>query len=225
LLAAGDNLTSLHANVREIKHEKNQPYLAGQRAIYIYRVLREYQNGEREVASMQHVSSFLSDEALLAVSSYYASLTPIHEPGSQEAAEEHEPLDADPFTGIRERIEKCTKCHGETGNSTASGMPNLTAQDPEYFVTSMRAYVDGSRNHKLMKKLVGKLDEQTTGEMSIFYAVQQPGRTETQGEGDADPCPKRDCHENSIPIFHFSHSFAAVPNHARRGGKFTRASA
>jgi len=135
---------------------------------------------------MQHVASFLSDEALLSVSTYYASLILTREANAPEATAEPELLEADPFTGIRNALKKCTKCHGETGNSTASGMPNLTAQDPEYFVTSMQAYVDGSRNHKLMKKLVSKLDEQTIKEMSIFYAVQQPGRSETQGEGDAE---------------------------------------
>jgi len=64
-------------------------------------------------------------------------------------------------------------------------MPSLTAQDPEYFVTSMQAYVDGSRGHKMMKKLVGRLNEETIREMGVFYAVQEPLRSETQGEGDA----------------------------------------
>jgi len=92
----------------------------------------------------------------------------------------------DPFLGIRKAMKKCTKCHGETGNSSRSGMPNLTAQDPEHFVTSMQTYVDGSRKHKMMKKLVGRLDEQTIHEMGVFYAVQEPLRSETQGEGDAN---------------------------------------
>ncbi len=166
---------------------ENQPHLAGQRSIYLYRMLRAYQSGERMAAAVQHPNNFLNDEAMLAVSAYYANLMPIQPPDLQPVAEEPEPVvEADPFTETREKIKKCTKCHGATGNNTASGMPNLTAQDPEYFVTSMDAYLDGSRNHKLMKKLVSKLDEQTIKEMSIFYAVQQPERTDTQGEGDAE---------------------------------------
>ncbi len=182
---AGNTCADCHG-MNGMSTGENQPYLAGQRAIYLYRVLRAYQNGERVENSMQHVSNFLSDEALLAVSAYYASLTSIREPDALAAAEEPEPLEAGPFTGIRKAIKKCTKCHGGTGNSTASGIPSLTAQDPEYFVTSMQAYVDGGRNHNMMKKLVGRLDQTTIKEMSIFYAVQQPERTETQGEGDAE---------------------------------------
>ena len=81
-------------------------------------------------------------------------------------------------------MKKCIKCHGESGEAPGSGMPSLTAQDPEYFMTSMMAYVDGSRKHNLMKRLVGTLDEATIKEMGVFYAVQQPLQTETQGDGD-----------------------------------------
>jgi cytochrome c553 len=80
----------------------------------------------------------------------------------------------------------CGDCHGETGNAKGSGMPNLTAQNPEYFLSSMLGYVDGSRSHSLMKKLVGSLDEGTIGELGVYYAVQQPVRSQTQGEGDAN---------------------------------------
>jgi cytochrome c553 len=81
-------------------------------------------------------------------------------------------------------MKKCIKCHGESGEAPGSGMPSLTAQDPEYFVSAMMAYVDGSRSHSLMKKLSGTLDEATLHEMGVFYAVQEPQQTTTQGEGD-----------------------------------------
>ena len=79
---------------------------------------------------------------------------------------------------------RCIKCHDEDGNSSGSGMPNLTGQDPDYFVTTMKAYGDGSRRHKLKKKLVGKMDDATIEKMGVYYAVQPPVRTETLGEGD-----------------------------------------
>jgi len=164
---------------------KGQPFLAGQRAVYLYRVLQEYQNSGRKNESMQHVSSFLNDEALLSVSAYYASLTPARKTAAPESGKEPEWLGENPFTGIQSALGKCTKCHGETGNSAASGMPSLTAQDPEYFASSVQAYADGGRNHKLMSKLVRGLDPQTIKEMGTFYAVQQPVRAESTGDGDA----------------------------------------
>jgi len=164
---------------------KVQPYLAGQRAVYLYRVLQEYQSSSRKNESMQHVSGFLNDEALLSVSAYYAGLTPARKATAPETGKMPEWLGENPFTGIQSTLGKCTKCHGETGNSAASGMPSLTAQDPEYFASSVQAYVEGGRNHKLMNKLVSGLTPQTIKEMGTFYAVQQPVRAESTGEGDA----------------------------------------
>lgn len=160
------------------------PHLAGQRTVYLHRMLREYQAQARLNDDMNHAVGFLNDEALLAVSAYYANLPP----AAPAAAGDGPALadQGDPFSGIRDDVKKCVKCHGEDGNSTASGMPNLTAQHPDYFVTSMNAYVEGGRNHRLMKRLVSDLDEQAIARMAVFYAVQPPARTETTGDGDLE---------------------------------------
>lgn len=162
------------------------PNLAGQRTVYLHRVLRGYQDRERHNDDMNHAVGFLNEEALLAVSAYYASLAP---PRPILAESEPPMVDSgagDPFAGIREDMKKCTKCHGEDGNSSASGMPNLTAQAPEYFVYSMNAYIAGDRDHKLMSKLASGLDEASLEKIGVFYSVQEPVRTVTTGDGNAD---------------------------------------
>jgi cytochrome c553 len=162
------------------------PNLAGQRAVYLYRVLHAYQNGYRIDQSMGHAGGFLNDEGLLSVAAYYANQIP----RPIEPAEAEEPdtdaglTESDPFAGIRDDLKKCTKCHNETGNSTASGMPSLTAQSPEYFQISMQSYADGERQHKMMGRLVSKLDPETIRLMGIFYAVQEPLPTPKKGDGD-----------------------------------------
>jgi len=168
-----------------ISDTRGKPHLAGQRAIYLYRVLQAFQTGTREDENKNH-KGFLTDQSLLAVSAYYASLTPAYNPEAPSTTGEGTELEDDPFMSIRASMKRCVKCHGETGNADGSGVPNLTAQDPEYFENAMRAYIDGSRNHSLMKKLVGSLDEATIKDMGVYYAVQEPGRTQTQGEGDAN---------------------------------------
>lgn len=163
------------------------PNLAGQRVVYLYRVLRAYQEHGRRNDAMNHAVGFLNGEALLAVSAWYASLAPARPVPAEESA--HLAFDAaegDPFAGIRTALKKCIKCHGEDGNASASGMPNLTAQATEYFVASMTSYIEGNRDHKLMNKLAADLDENTLERMGVFYAVQEPTRTETSGEGSAD---------------------------------------
>jgi cytochrome c553 len=170
-----------------VSTEAGVPHLAGQRTIYLYRMLQAYQERARKNDSMNHAVGFLNDEALLAVAAYYANLAPARpEPPDEQAAGAGGVDEGDPFAGIRPSMKKCVKCHGDTGNSSASGMPNLTAQAPEYFVAAMNSYVQGGRNHKLMKKLVAGLDEAAIDAMGVFYAVQQPLRTETVGDGNAD---------------------------------------
>ena len=174
-----------------------KPHLAGQRAVFLHRVLQGYQSRERRSDSMAHASSFLNDDALLAVAAYYASLAPVlpEAQGDEVTASG----DGDPFLEIRDAMTKCVKCHGADGNASGSGMPNLTAQDPAYFVASMKLYAEGVRSHRLMQKLAAELDEQTVAAMGVFYAVQEPAKSDTVGDGDAargqalaEPCAA--CH-------------------------------
>ena len=167
-----------------ISDSEGKPHLAGQRTVYLYRAQQAYDEGERDDETKKH-NGFLSDEALLAVSAYYASLTPARMPEPLVADELAEIPEEDPFLSVRDAMTKCIKCHEVSGNSDSKGMPSLTAQAPEYFVSSMMGYVDGSRSHKLMKKLVGRLDEEAIREMGVYYAVQTPLKTEFPGEGDA----------------------------------------
>lgn len=182
--------------------EPGQPHLAGQRTVYLYRVLQAYQARERRNDDMYHAAGFLNDEALLAVSAFYASLAPtlpLAAAAGDGAALVAPEGAADPFSDIRGALKKCIKCHGEDGNASGSGMPNLTAQDPEYFLASMQAYAAGARSHNLMRKLVADLDDPTLSGMAVFYAVQEPLRKDKAGDGDAkkgavlaEPCAT--CH-------------------------------
>lgn len=197
--AAEANCVSCHG-ADGISQTEGEPHLAGQRTVYLYRVLKAFQSGERSDKPNNH-NNFLNEKALISTAIYYSSLTPVHIDEQVDSAAtgelsevtetsvalvQAEDIAEDPFSSIRGAMKKCIKCHDESGNAEGSGMPNLTAQDPEYFITSMRAYIDGSRSHKLMKRLVGRLDEATMKEMGVFYAVQEPLQTETQGEGDAN---------------------------------------
>jgi cytochrome c553 len=191
MLAVGENVAgtacaSCHG-IDGVSTGPGTPNLAGQRTVYLYRVLQAYQAHERRNDEMNHATGFLNEEALLAVSAYYASLTPaLPALTEEEPAEAVEADGGNPFAGIHSDMKKCVKCHGEDGNASGSGMPNLSAQAPEYFVASMIAYVEGNREHKMMAKLAANLDEDTLGKMGVFYAVQEPARTATTGDGNAD---------------------------------------
>jgi cytochrome c553 len=191
MLELGENVANTACadchGINGVSTEPGTPNLAGQRTVYLYRILQAYQSRERHSDAMNHATGFLNDEALLAVSAYYASLAPARPVAVDgESPVTSEAGAGDPFATIRDDMKKCVKCHGEDGNSSASGMPNLSAQAPEYFVTSMQSYIEGGRDHKLMSKLAANLDEETLGKMGVFYAVQEPARTTTSGDGNVD---------------------------------------
>lgn len=190
MLALGSNVAATACvtchGVNGISTSAGIPHLAGQRMVYLHRVLQAYQSRERRNDAMNHATDFLNADALLAVAAYYANQVPARPvPADDEMVEVQATDGADPFSDIRDAMRKCSKCHGEDGNSKASGMPSLTAQSAEYFIKSMNAYTDDSRDHKLMKKLVGGLDESTLEKMAVYYAVQEPVLTETTGDGDS----------------------------------------
>jgi cytochrome c553 len=149
---------------------------------------------------MVHSASFLNHEALLSVSAWYASLVPARPlPPDGDAVPISDASGGDAFAGIRDSMKKCVKCHGTEGNASASGMPNLTAQSVDYFVSSMNAYAAGDRDHRVMARLASGIDENSLSQMGVFYAVQDPVRTSTTGDGDAtagqaiaEPCAN--CH-------------------------------
>ena len=162
------------------------PNLAGQRTVYLYRVLQGYQDRTRRNDAMNHAVGFLNEEALLAVAAYYASLAPVRPEAPSEGEAGTDLGGGDPFAGLRDDLKKCARCHGEDGNASASGMPNLTAQSAEYFVHSMKAYAEGGRDHRLRGNLAKGLDAATLQRMGVFDAVQEPAKTTTAGDGDAD---------------------------------------
>lgn len=184
---AADACAGCHS-VDGISIDPTLPHLAGQHVIYLYDVLAAYKAGSRDDVSMSKAVQFLSDDAMLQVSAFYASLMPpilaarpITSDGSQPGPD---PDANDPVNAGRVAAAACAGCHGESGNSQIPGMPNLTAQSPEYFGVAMRAYQSGGRPGSMMSALVSSIDEESMQNLALYYALQEPQRTPMAGNGD-----------------------------------------
>ena len=170
--------------------DPNLPHLAGQHVIYLYDELNAYKNGEREDESMEKAVEFLSDDAFRKVSIYYTSLVPPSAASqpitSTDVESKPDPAADDPVKMGQAAAAACAGCHGAGGNSQMPGMPNLTAQPPEYFVAAMKAYQSGGRPGNMMTGLVVSIDEQTIENMALYYALQEPHGTAAAGTGDVE---------------------------------------
>jgi cytochrome c553 len=165
-------------------------HLAGQHVIYLYEELKAYKNGNREDEAMRKAVAFLSDDALRKVSIYYSSLVPPSvgvRPSTSDGAQSGPgPAADDPVQLGEAAAAACAGCHGAGGNSQIPGMPNLTSQAPEYFVTTMRAYQSGGRPGNMMTGLVVPIGEESIRNMGLYYALQEPRRTAMAGSGNVE---------------------------------------
>ena len=158
---------------------KGIPNLAGQRAPYLLTELGAYKGGARTDSSMNATVKFLSDDGLLAVAAYYASLDP-----AQPSATKAPAAKVDALSAGRAATASCAACHGDTGVSKMPGMPNLVGQSPAYLVAAMAAYKTGQRQSDIMKALAGALSDQEMKNIALFYALQKPVAAQTPVTGD-----------------------------------------
>lgn len=164
-----------------ISATKGVPHLAGQRAAYLDLQLRAYRESPRVQGAMTGIVKYLSDDALVKVAAYYASLDP---PRPAAPPAKPAPARPDPVQAGKAAAAACAGCHGETGVSKTAGMPSLVALDPKYFIATISAYKSGQRKSDLMKPFAVPLNDETTANLALFYALQKPAKAQTPAAGD-----------------------------------------
>ena len=167
-------------NLDGISTVKGTPHIAGQRPAYLYLTLKEYKSGARSSEAMTNAIKFLSDDALVKVSAYFASLDPAPLPSGPAA-----PAKPDPVEAGKAAAAACAGCHGNAGVSQIPGIPSLIGLDPKYLVEAMKAYKDGQRKNDTMKAMLASVNDAAMSNVALFYALQKPARAKTPAAGDA----------------------------------------
>lgn len=166
-----------------VSNSAGVPHLAGQRPSYVYRVLKADQIGGHprgRGAPNLRLLKFFSDDALVKVAAYYASLDP-----AQPAAEASAAPYVDPIQAGETAAAACVGCHGEAGVSATPGFPSLIGQEPQYLVSAMKDYKSGRRQNETMKGAVASLSDADMNHIALFFALQKPARAQSPAEGDA----------------------------------------
>ncbi len=162
-----------------ISSSKGVPHIAGQRPAYLHLELRAYQTGTRGNTPMEAAVKFLSDDALVKVAAYYASLDPATPSNTKPA-----PAKPDPVQAGKAAASGCAGCHGEGGISKTGGVPSLIGQDPKFLISAMQAYKSGQRKNDMMKTLLAAVTETEMGNIALYYALQKPAKAATPAAGD-----------------------------------------
>jgi cytochrome c553 len=145
------------------------PNLAGQNAAAIYKQLEDFRSNKRDAAVMGVYVSPLSEQGLLDLAAYYASLPN----PTGNALSPHNSSDTvvrrlievgDPIRGIA----PCASCHGPLG--TTPGAPGLQGQQRAYLELQMQSFKDGNRRNDISKQMRSIASQLTAEEMAMLAA-------------------------------------------------------
>ena len=163
-IAAGKSLTAVcaachGADGNGVEALPMQPRLAGQHAEYAVKQIQEFKSKERENATMFPMVASLSDEDVINISAYYASLEGTVGTTTFEHSELGEKLyrAGNANTGLA----ACMACHGPAGRGNpAAKYPSLTGQFAEYTAIQLKAFKSESRDNdvnSVMRNIAAKM--------------------------------------------------------------------
>lgn len=147
------------------------PSMAGQRADYLYKQLRDYKDGTRANALMAAFAQALSEEDMLHIAAFYSE----QPPPAPKPAEKALPL-AEKLVRLGDGsrlVPACHSCHGSRGEGKMHGIPALAGQNAVYFSQTMQAYASGSRAndvYSVMRNIAKQLTAEEIDALAAYYA-------------------------------------------------------
>ena len=153
-----------------ISDEEDTPSIAGQEAPYLYKQLMDYKTEARENRSMRSRVRKLSEQDLVDISVYYASL-----PGLGSAGPNTLEAPSLVTQGDKDRLLlSCAVCHGERGEGMPYEVPVLAGQKRQHFIDTMAEYKEGTRKNDLygrMRYVASRLTDEEIVELAEYYAA------------------------------------------------------
>jgi cytochrome c553 len=149
------------------------PNLAGQHASYLVKQLKNYKSGARVNATMQGMVGILATEAdMKDVSAYYQTqkLKPVK--FDDKLLLKGESIYRGGITDIS--VPACMACHGPSGSgNAAAAWPSLRGQQPEYIVSQLKMFRDGSRANdtgKMMRNVAARMSDAEMTAVAAYIA-------------------------------------------------------
>jgi cytochrome c553 len=153
------------------------PDMAAQVEEYLIESLQAYNEGKRTHAALRDMTTELSAADIRNVAGFYASLPPLEDTGAPTEKT------VSPYEQGEASAGACNRCHGEAGNSTTAGIPSLAGQQPGYFISAVRAYLDGTRSIS-GKEMLRELDHVDIQSLALYYASQTPAKRAAPATGN-----------------------------------------
>ncbi len=148
------------------------PSLAGQHASYIYKQLNDFKEGRRNDATMTGMVALIDDDDMKNIAAYYESQQTKAVTFDADLIEAGESIYRG---GIAETsVAACMGCHSPSGKGNGpAGWPSLKGLYPEYLLTQMQNFKQGSRANdsgKMMRNVVVRMSEMEMKSVAAYIA-------------------------------------------------------
>jgi cytochrome c553 len=149
------------------------PSLAGQHASYLVKQLKDYKSGARANATMQGMAGILATEAdLQDVAAYFQSQKLKAVKFDDKLIVKGEGIFRGGITEIA--VPACMACHGPDGAGNApAAWPSLRGQQPDYIVSQLKKFRDGSRANdagKTMRNVAARMSDTEISAVAAYIA-------------------------------------------------------
>jgi cytochrome c553 len=148
------------------------PSLAGQHASYIYKQLTDFKAGRRNNASMTGMVALLNDEDMKNLAAFYESQQPKSVAFDGDRIETGESIYRGGITETK--VAACMGCHAPSGEGNGpAGWPSLKGQHPEYLVTQLQSFKQGTRANdtgKMMRNVVVRMSDEEMKAVAAYIA-------------------------------------------------------
>ncbi|MES1161897.1 MAG: c-type cytochrome, partial [Rhizobacter sp.] len=136
------------ANGEGLQKNEYYPRLAGKPALYLYNQLANFRDRRRELAIMNYMVAFLSDNYLYEIADHFSKLQPPC-PAPSQRADAAELARGGTLVNEGDAVRKlppCTACHGKTLTGMEPAIPGLVGLYPPYISAQMGAWKDNNRH-------------------------------------------------------------------------------
>lgn len=152
------------------------PFIAGQHTTYLESAMRGYLIGDRQHTPMRTAVFDLDASERQQLAEHFAQLKT---PWKASAITRSSSTDKQHDIRVGKTLSRpCAGCHGKDGNSLKEGVPSLAGLQPEYFIPSLKSYLQGKRQGAaIMKNFKLSLSKQDIRQLAAYYSVQKRQRS------------------------------------------------
>ena len=153
--------------------------IAGMRASYLYKQLRDYRDKNRDDRDMYKVTRKLDDQQMADLAVWFASQPPA--PQALNPAVDPSILQLVTRGDPKRLLKACASCHGREGRGGQFDHPALAGQYPEYLVTTLTEFKEGDRTNDVyarMRHVAEALTEEEIEGLAAYYGLPVPEEEE-----------------------------------------------